>query len=266
MVQESAPPPRTLAIARPSAPATEQAQSHGDDDMETNIEFERQQARRPRRKERETLVQEDAKMTDVMGRQDVIMKDKEKVIINLSDDDKLDHPRECDDDLEDLDAPLKVKEMKPVIARSGVVVKVEKDWWAEDEEKRRKRIACHQEREEKEQERKQKDKELAEANAKLILLELESKGQINAFSSQLEEMKKLINLQASQAWASSSQAPPPPPHVPHFSTREIQQVQHLVSELPYPRVEDKDQATSSANEDVIVSTPTSQVSRAAFPD
>ena len=101
------------------------------------------QAKRPKQKDRETPVEEDAKMTDVMGEQSVIMKDIETMIINLSIDDKLDHPQEFDDDSEDLDAPPKVKEMKPVIAPSGVVVKVEKGWWAEDEERRRKRIVRH---------------------------------------------------------------------------------------------------------------------------
>ena len=71
-------------------------------------------------------MEEDAEMTEAMEGQDVIMKDIEVVIINLSDDDEFDHRRELDDDSEDSDGPSKVKEMKPVIAPSGVVVKVEK--------------------------------------------------------------------------------------------------------------------------------------------
>ena len=203
-------------------------------------------------------MEEDAKMTEATEGQDVVMKDIETVIINLSDDDEFDHCRESDDDSKDSDGPSKVKEMKPVIAPSCVVVKVEKGWWAEDEERRKKRITHHLEREEKEQERKQKEKELAEANAKLIQLELENKAQISTFSSQLEEMKRLINFQASQAWASSSTALPPPPHVPQ-SSMPAMHVHHLVTDLPHPRVEDMEQATSSAQDDIIASTPAPHV-------
>ena len=233
--------------------------------MEMDTEFEELQAMRPRQIERKTQVQEDAKMTDTTEGQDVVMKDIETVIINLSDDDEFDHPREYDDDSEDSDTPPKVKEMKPVIAPSGVVVKVEKGWWAEDEERRRKRIVRHQEMEEKERERKQKEKELAEANAKLIQLELENKAQIRAFSTQLEEMKRLISFQASQAWASSSQAPPPPPPVPESSTPEMH-VHHLLSDLPHPLVGDKEQAMSSAQDDIIASTSAPHVPSVASPD
>ena len=260
-----APPPTPLAILNLASPANLQPQSHGDDGMETDTEFEELQAMRARQIERETQVQEDAEMMDATEGQDVVMKDIETVIINLSDDNEFDHCWEFDDNSEDSDSPPKVKEMKPVIAPSGVVVKVEKGWWAEDEERRKKRIARHLEREEKERERKQKEKELVEANAKLIRLELENKTQISAFSSQLEEMKRLISLQASQAWASSSKALPPPPPVLESSTPKIH-VHHQLLDLPHSRVGDKEQATSSAQDDVIASTPAPYVPSVASID
>ena len=174
-VQESAPPPRPLAVASPGASAVVESQSHGNDGMETETEFELQRERRRKRKEIQTPVAEDVEMADPVGAQDVIINEEEKEIIDLGDDDdEVDHPQSSDDDSEDSDAPPRVMEMKPVIAPSGVVVKVEKDWWVLEEEKRMKRIARHKEKERKERERQQKDKELAEAKAKLIRLELES--------------------------------------------------------------------------------------------
>ena len=210
---------------------------------------------------------EDVEMADPVGAQDIVVNEEEKEIIDLGDnDDELDHPRSSDDDLEDSDAPPRVREMKPVIAPSGVIVKVEKEWWALEKEKRMKRIARHEEKERKERERQQKDKELAEAKAKLIRLELESQKRINDFNSQLQEMRMLIASQASQGWAASSQAPPPPPPVPFFKTPAEEHVQVLVSQLHHPRVEGKDQATSLPHGDVIVFTPASQLPRVTSPD
>ena len=79
----------------------------------------------------------------------------------------------------------------------------------------------------------------------------------------------LITSQASQGWATSSQAPPPPPPpppVPFFKTPAKEHVQVLVSQLCHPRVEGKDQTTSLPHGDVIVSTPASQLQRVASPD
>ena len=258
-------PPTPLAIASPASPPILQLQSHGDDGIETDMEFEDVQAMREGQMHRETEVEEDAEMTEAMEGEDVVMKDIETMFINLSDDDEFDHRRESDDDSEDLDSLPKVIEMKPVIAPSGVVVKVEKGWWAEDEERRKKRIARHLEREEKEPERKQKEMELAEANAKLIQLELENKAQISAFSSQLEEMKRFISFQASQAWASSSTTQLPPPLVSQSSTPTMH-VLHVVADLPHPRVGDMENATSSAEVDVIDSTPAPHVPSVPSPD
>ena len=166
--------------------------------MEMETEFELQRERRRKRKETQTPVAEDVEMADPVEAQDFVVNEEEKEIIDLSnDDDELDHPRSSDDDSEDSDAPPRVREMKPVIAPSGVVVKVEKDWWALEEEKRMKRIARHEEKERKERERQQKDKELAEAKAKLIHLELESQKRMNDFNSQLQEVRMLIASQAS---------------------------------------------------------------------
>ena len=58
----------------------------------------------------------------------------EEGLILLSDDEDIDHPHSLDNDEEDDDNISKVKEMKPLRLPSGAVIKVEKDYWAKDEE------------------------------------------------------------------------------------------------------------------------------------
>ena len=72
-------------------------------------------------------------MNDVEVRE-VHQSPKQPIVIEISDDEEHDKPRESHDDSEEEGIP-KVKEMKPVIVPSGVVVKVEKDWWKDSEEK-----------------------------------------------------------------------------------------------------------------------------------
>jgi len=50
-------------------------------------------------------------------------------MINISDDEDVDHPHTFDDDKEQ-DGNSRVMEMKLVIAPSTIIVKVEKDSWA----------------------------------------------------------------------------------------------------------------------------------------
>jgi len=49
-------------------------------------------------------------------------------VINISDNEEIDHCHKSNDDKEDDDGVSIVVEMKPVIAPLGGVVKVEKDW------------------------------------------------------------------------------------------------------------------------------------------
>ena len=65
----------------------------------------------------------------------------EEGFVLLSDDEDIDRPHSLDDDEEDDEGIPKVKEMKPIHLLSGAIVKVEKDYWSKDEERRQKRIA-----------------------------------------------------------------------------------------------------------------------------
>ena len=73
-------------------------------------------------------------------------------IVELSSDDEMEKPHESDnDDLEE-SGPFEQTETKPLKLPSGVVIKVEKDHWRLEEEKRARRIARRVAREAKEKE------------------------------------------------------------------------------------------------------------------
>ena len=72
--------------------------------------------------------------------------------MELSSDDEIEKPHESDDDDEEENTPFEQTETKPLKLPSGVVIKVEKDHWRLEEEKRAKRIARRSAREAKEKE------------------------------------------------------------------------------------------------------------------
>ena len=67
-----------------------------------------------------------------------------KNVIDLSDDDPLDHPHSSDDD-KDPGKSVAPYEKKPTLLPDGKV-KVEGDWWTYENEKREKRIARDRQR------------------------------------------------------------------------------------------------------------------------
>ena len=73
-------------------------------------------------------------------------------IVELSSDDKMEKPHESDDDDEEESTPFVQTETKPLKLPSGAVIKVEKDHWRLEEEKRPRRIARRAAREAKERE------------------------------------------------------------------------------------------------------------------
>ena len=73
-------------------------------------------------------------------------------IVELNSEDKIEKPHESDDnDLEE-SGPFEQTETKPLKLPSGVVIKVKKDHWRLEEEKRARRIARRAAREAKEKE------------------------------------------------------------------------------------------------------------------
>ena len=73
-------------------------------------------------------------------------------LVELSSDDEIEKPHESDDDDEDESTPFEQTETKPLKLPSGVVIKVEKDHWQLEEERRARRIARRSAREAKEKE------------------------------------------------------------------------------------------------------------------
>ena len=73
-------------------------------------------------------------------------------IVELSSDDKMEKPHEFDDDDEEESTPFVQTETKPLELPSGIVIKVKKDHWRLEEEKRARRIARRAAREAKERE------------------------------------------------------------------------------------------------------------------
>ena len=72
--------------------------------------------------------------------------------MKLSSDDKIEKPHESDDDDEEESGPFEQTETKPLKLPSGVVIKVKKDHWRLEEERRARRIARRTAREAKEKE------------------------------------------------------------------------------------------------------------------
>ena len=73
-------------------------------------------------------------------------------IVELSSDDEMEKPHESDNDDEEESGPFVQTETKPLKLPSGVVIKVEKDHWRLEEEKRARRIARRAAHEAKEKE------------------------------------------------------------------------------------------------------------------
>ena len=110
-----------------------------------------------------------------------------KEVIDLSDDDPLDHPHSSDDD-DNPGRTVAPYEKKPTILPSRKV-KVEGDWWTYEAEKRDRRIACDKARQE---EREAKEQEVAVANAKLAQVQAESEKKISSLQSQMDELRNML--------------------------------------------------------------------------
>ena len=137
---------------------------------------------------------------------------KEKGLIVISDDEDIDYPHSFDDDEEDHDGVPKVKEMKPLVLPSRSVIKVEKDYWKDEEEKRLKRIARRAEREAKDKKLQGVVANTARTKAKMFRLQEELKAEIRMVQEQSQA--QFIQLQSQMALlmqAMKSQSTPSQP-------------------------------------------------------
>ena len=128
-------------------------------------------------------------------------------VVELSSDDEMDKPHESDDDDEEESTPFVQTETKPLKLSSGAVIKVEKDHWQLEEEKRARRIARRVARDAKE-------KEMADAVAasqaevaEMRKRQAEVEKKQESLERQIAEVTARMNPQAISSKASPSAVP-----------------------------------------------------------
>ena len=121
-------------------------------------------------------------------------------LVELSSDDEIEKPHESEDDDEEESGPFKQTETKPLKLPSGVVIKVEKDHWRLEEERRGRRIARRSTPEAKE-------KEMTDAVAASQAEVAETERKQQALERQMAELMARMNPQAISSEASPSAVP-----------------------------------------------------------
>ena len=129
--------------------------------------------------------------------------------MELSSDDEIEKPHESDDDDEEESGPFEQTETKPLKLPSGVVIKVEKDHWRLEEEKRARRIARRTAREAKEKEMEMTDAVAASQAevAEMRRRQAETDRKQQALERQMAELMARMNPQAISFEASPSAVP-----------------------------------------------------------
>ena len=128
-------------------------------------------------------------------------------IVELSSDVEIEKPHESDDDDEEESRPFEQTETKPLKLPSGVVIKVKKDHWRLEEEKRARRIARRAAREAKEKEMTDaiatSQVEVAEMRRRQVETDIKQQ----ALECQMAELMARMNPQAISFEASPSAVP-----------------------------------------------------------
>ena len=128
-------------------------------------------------------------------------------IVELSSDNEMDKPHESDDnDLEE-SGPFEQTETKPLKLPSGVVIKVEKDHWRVEEEKRARRITRRAAREAKEKEMTDAVAANQAEVAEMRKRQAETDRKQQALERQMAELMARMNPQAISSEASPSAIP-----------------------------------------------------------
>ena len=128
-------------------------------------------------------------------------------IVELSSDNEMDKPRESDDDDFEESGPFEQTETKPLKLPSGVVIKVEKDHWRMEEEKRARRIARRAAREAKEKEMTDAVAASQAEVAEMRRRQAETDRKQQALERQMAELMARMNPQAISSEASPSVVP-----------------------------------------------------------
>ena len=184
-------------------------------------------------------------------------------IVELSSDDEMEKPHESDDDDEEESTSFVQTETKPLELPSGVVIKVEKDHWRLEEEKRARRIARRTAREAKEKEMSDavaaSQAEVAEMRRRQA--EIDRKQQ--ALEHQMAELMARMNPQAISSEASPSAVPttvtsPSTSSLP--TTVPLHAAQQTESTAEDRRGDDRREAATEMDVDIVASTQEPQAS------
>ena len=128
-------------------------------------------------------------------------------IVELSSDDEMEKPHESDDDDEEESVPFVQTETKPLKLPSGIIIKVEKDHWRVEEEKRARRIARRVAREAKEKEMTDAIAASQAEVAEMRRRQAETNRKQQALERQMAELMARMNPQAISSKASPSAVP-----------------------------------------------------------
>ena len=179
------------------------------------------------------------------------------LVVELSSDDKMDKPHESKDDDEEESTQFVQTETKPLKLPSGAIIKVEKDHWRLEEEKRARRIARRAAREAKE---KEMTDAVAASQAKVAEMrrrQAKADKKKESLERQMAELMARMNLQAISSKASPSAVPATvtplstsalPTIVPLHATQQTE----LAAEDR--RGEDRKEAATGMDVDIVAST------------
>ena len=178
-------------------------------------------------------------------------------LVELSSDDEIEKPHESDDDDKEVSGPFEQTETKPLKLPSGVVIKVEKDHWLLEEEKRARRIARRTAREAKEKEM----TDVVAANqaevAEMRRRQAETDRKQQALERQMAELMARMNPQAISSDASPS-AVPATVTPPSISALRIAVAPHAAQQTESAaadrRGDDRREAATGMDVDIVAST------------
>ena len=190
-------------------------------------------------------------------------------LVELNSDDEIKKPHESDDDDEEESGPFEQTETKPLKLPSGVVIKVEKDHWRLEEERRARRIARRSAREAKEKEMTDAVAASQAEVAEMRRRQAETDRKHQTLERQMAELMARMNLQAISSEASPSAVPAtitPPSISPLRIAVAPHAAQQTESAATDRRGDDRKEAATGMDVDIVASTqepPTSITSGAA---
>ena len=176
-------------------------------------------------------------------------------IVELSSDDEMEKPHESDDDDEEESGPF--VQTKPLKLPSGVVIKVEKDHWRLEEERRARQIARRAAREAKEKEMTDAVAASQGEVAEMRRRQAETDRKQQALEHQMAELMARMNPQAKNSEASSSAVPATvtPPSTFSLPTAVLlHAAQQIESAAGDRRGDDRKEAATGMDVDIVAST------------